>query len=200
MADTIGVWIAALLTLFIFSFLYKDNPLYKFAEHLFIGVSAGYAASLLYQNVFIPNLYKPLFRQGRLLLIIPLILGLMMVMRLFPKIGWISRWSIAFIVGITSGYYLITYLQTNALDQVRASLVNLGQINNIILVVGVLSGLIYFFFSAEHKGALGGTAKLGIWFLMVAFGASFGYTVMARISLLIGRMQFLLGDWLRLIH
>jgi len=60
--------------------------------------------------------------------------------------------------------------------------------------------LIYFFFSAEHKGALGGTAKLGIWFLMVAFGASFGYTVMARISLLIGRMQFLLGDWLRLIH
>jgi hypothetical protein len=35
---------------------------------------------------------------------------------------------------------------------------------------------------------------------MVAFGAAFGYTVMARISLLIGRMQFLLGDWLHLMH
>jgi len=59
--------------------------------------------------------------------------------------------------------------------------------------------LIYFFFSKEHKGALGGVAKLGIWFLMVAFGASFGYTVMGRVSLLIGRMTFMLRDWLHVI-
>jgi hypothetical protein len=43
-------------------------------------------------------------------------------------------------------------------------------------------------------------AGIGIWFIMVAFGASFGYTVMARISLLIGRMQFLLHDWLGIIN
>jgi hypothetical protein len=43
-------------------------------------------------------------------------------------------------------------------------------------------------------------ANLGIIFLMLGFGASFGYTVMSRISLLIGRMQFLLGDWLGVIQ
>jgi len=37
---TIGTWVAAFLTLSIFSFLYKDNPFYKFAEHLMVGVSA----------------------------------------------------------------------------------------------------------------------------------------------------------------
>jgi hypothetical protein len=57
----------------------------------------------------------------------------------------------------------------------------------------------YFFFSREHKGALGATARVGITFIMVAFGASFGFTVMARISLLIGRFYFLLHNWLHLI-
>ena len=58
--------------------------------------------------------------------------------------------------------------------------------------------LFYFFFSVEHKGVSGGISKVGIWFLMVSFGASFGYTVMGRVSLLIGRVQFLIYDWLQL--
>jgi hypothetical protein len=58
-----GVWIAALLTLFIFSFLYKDNPLYKFAEHLFVGVSAGYIVVQQFWQVLFPNLIEPMFFQ-----------------------------------------------------------------------------------------------------------------------------------------
>jgi hypothetical protein len=196
MGQIAGAWVAALLTLFIFSFLYRDNPFYKFAEHLFVGVSAGYWFAYYYHNVVIPNLYDPL-RQGHFLYIIPAVLGIMMLMRLAPKIGWISRWALAFIIGMGSGYFLITFLQTNALAQVQATMtLRLNSINNILLVVGVLTGLIYFFFSKEHKGALGGAAKVGVWFLMVAFGASFGYTVMARFSLLIGRMHFLIFQWL----
>ena len=56
--------------------------------------------------------------------------------------------------------------------------------------------LIYFYFSKEHTGVLGVTARVGIWFIMVSFGAHFGYTVMARISLLIGRVYFLADQWL----
>jgi hypothetical protein len=65
-----------------------------------------------------------------------------------------------------------------------------------VLVVGVVCTLVFFFFSTEHKGPVGGAAKLGIWYLMVSFGAAYGFTVMSRISLLIGRFQFLLGKWL----
>jgi hypothetical protein len=67
---------------------------------------------------------------------------------------------------------------------------------SIIVVIGVLSTLIYFYFSKEHKGALGVTARVGIWFIMISFGAHFGYTVMGRVSLLIGRVQFLIEDWI----
>jgi hypothetical protein len=216
--ETLGIWMAAFLTMCILSFLYRDNPLYRFAEHLFIGVSAAYWAVYYYYNILQPNLIDPLFVQGQLLLIIPLVLGVMMLTRLFPKVGWLSRWPLAFIVGTYAGYNLIIYLQSDALDQVTATLVSFVQVeiwqivfrhpslvnflNAIgvpIVIVGVITGIIYFFFSKEHKGVFGGLAKIGIWFLMIAFGASFGYTVMARISLLIGRIYFLLHDWLHII-
>jgi hypothetical protein len=69
----------------------------------------------------------------------------------------------------------------------------------VVLLVGVTTTLIYFYFSAEHKGSLRTISRIGITFLMIGFGATFGYNVMGRISLLIGRFQFLFTDWLGLI-
>ncbi len=46
-AEIVGAWIAVFLTLAIFSYLYRDNPFYKIAEHVFVGVSAGYWASMI---------------------------------------------------------------------------------------------------------------------------------------------------------
>ena len=63
----------------------------------------------------------------------------------------------------------------------------------------MLCAVTYFFFSFEHKGVVGRVAKVGIWFLMITFGAAFGYTVMGRIALLAIRIEFLLDDWLWLI-
>ena len=231
--NTIGLWIGALLTLGILSFLYKDNPFYKLSEAIFLGISAGYwFVSLFWQNL-VPKLFDNLgitkilgfsaedgalqniFVHGKydsnIWYLVAGILGVMMLMRLIPRVGWISRWPLAFIVGTTSGVYLTRYLASNALVQVESTLKNfiiLGQpgfiswsnINNLVILVGVLTGLTYFYFSKEHKGTLGASAKIGIYFLMVTFGASFGYTVMSRMSLLIGRLDFLYSDWLKLIQ
>ena len=71
--------------------------------------------------------------------------------------------------------------------------------NFLFVLIGVVSGLAYFYFSKEHAGAFGKVARLGTFYLMIFFGATFGYTVMARISLLIGRLTFLLRDWLGLM-
>lgn len=220
-----GIWLAALLTLGIFSFLYRDNPAYKVCEAIFVGVSAGYwFVSLFWQNIW-PKLFLNLrdaagllAREGawdpRWWYLVAGALGVMMLMRLLPKGGWISRWPLAFIVGTTAGLYLITYLQSNAINQVHDTLVPLvgggsGRLlfiplpfdihwDALFIFAGTFAGLVYFFFSIEHKRAAGRTARVGILFLMVTFGASFGYTVMSRMSLLIGRMDFLFGSWLGL--
>jgi hypothetical protein len=63
----------------------------------------------------------------------------------------------------------------------------------------VLSALVYFLFSVEHKGIVGRIAKVGTWVLMISFGAAFGYTVMGRIALLAIRFEFLFDDWLWVI-
>ena len=69
-------------------------------------------------------------------------------------------------------------------------------LGNLLLIVGLITTLVFFFFSLEHKGPVGQTAKVGVYFLMLSFGASFGFTVMSRISLLLDRLRFLYGDWL----
>ncbi len=207
-----GLWVAAILTISIYSFLYKDNPLYKFAESLFVGLGAAYWLALLYHETLVPKLIHPLFPGGsgdpvQLWRIIPGVLAVFMLLRFFPKLSWLSRWALGFIVGMYSAVNITGFAQADFVAQIYATMTTplnsggaLEIVLNIVAIVGVCATLIYFFFSKEHKGVLGGVAKLGIWFLMVAFGASFGYTVMGRVSLLIGRMQFMLRDWLHIIE
>jgi hypothetical protein len=205
------IWISALLSLAVFSFLYKDNPLYRFAEHLFVGVANGYAVTFYWHNILMPTLFDPLFRQGRLLYIIPFIIGILYFTRFIPKVSWLVRIPI----GITIGYYvgasIPATVQAFIIKQIQGTILtphnfqawNAGSWGiawSVIVFIGVLCSLSYFYFSKEHKGALGVTSKIGIVFVMIGFGAAFGYTVMARISLLIGRLQFILGDWLGVIH
>ncbi len=205
MATEIGVWIAALLTLAIYSFLYKDNPIYKVAENIFVGVSAGYWAVVLWYNYAWPNLFEPLVAQGNLINLIPIIVGLMMFAPLIPKISWLIRIPLTFTMGVAMALVILQRIQGEIFPQLQATFLPLSGvslvevISNFLIIFGVVSTLVYFYFSKAHKGVLGVFAKLGIWFMMVAFGASFGYTVMARISLLIGRVYFLLHNWLRLI-
>lgn len=205
MWETIGIWLGAGLTLCIFTFLYKDNPFYKFAEHLYVGISAGYWAAMEWHNVFLPNLWKPLTEQGKLLLLVPFAFGILLFSRFTKKFSWLSRWSMALIIGMYAGIAIIGYGSGDLILQIHANLLPLwtgnwfSSFNNILLVVGVIGGLIYFFFSKEHKGVLGAGAKIGTWFLMISFGASFGYTVMSRMSLLIGRVYFLMVTWLHIL-
>lgn len=197
-----GIWLGALLTLCIYSFLYKDNPLYKFAEHVYVGISAGYFVAAEIHNVLIPNLINPLLGDfgHKFYLLVPGLLGVMVFFAFSSKLNWLLRYPLSFIVGMGAGLTVTAMLSTDVLAQVQATALPLNSVNNVLLVAGVLATLVYFFFSAEHKGVVGGAATLGVWYLMIAFGAAFGYTVMARISLLIGRMQFLLGDWLHLLR
>ena len=68
-AGTFGAWMATGLTLFIFSFLYKDNPLFKLAEHLYVGVSVGYTIVKAYDTVIVHLIVKPIVEQGEIVIV-----------------------------------------------------------------------------------------------------------------------------------
>ena len=221
--DTLGVWVAAFFTLAILSFMFADNPVYKLAESVVVGVSAAYWMVVGFWEVVVPNLLGKLMpgvikawampgleAEPDLLYVVPLTLGVLLLWRLSPKGAWISRWPMAFIIGVFCGLRLVTFIHADFLSQIRNTIIPLtvfpdqgfmfwDSVRNILLVLGVLVCLVYFFFSIEHKGAVGKTARAGTWVLMITFGAAFGYTVMGRIALLAIRLEFLFDDWLWLV-
>jgi len=202
----IGSIIAGLLTLAILSFLYRDNPIYKAAESLLIGVSIGYVLVITWTNTLMALLFQPLFKENQFSLAIPFVLGLLMLGRFHGKTSSLSRIPIAVMIGSGAGVAIPAMLYARTLKQMSASVYPIiaesGGLNisGIVVIIGLICSLLYFYFSREHKGLFGKVANIGTYFLMIFFGTTFGYTVMSRMSTLIGRMEFLLTDFFHLTN
>jgi len=278
--DLVGYWLGIFLTFCILSFLYKDNPFYKVAEHLFIGTSIGYLIIQQYYDVLRPKVVEAIGDADHWWWN-PALIPLVLVALMFVKIGsrrlaWLGRYPVGFVVALYAGIQINGAAQADlgqqikramddpvpikvdinhadakqlvrlpgfsppvaqavverraekpftSLDEVvalpqlaaaeragvaeaRGGLVGLdakaavapqrwnlfGLLSNLLLLFGMLAALVYFYFSAEQKGAIGKVGRVGVWVLMVGFGASFGLTVMGRLALAIGRIQYLEGD------
>jgi hypothetical protein len=273
--DVVGAWVGIFLTFCVLSFLYKDNPFYKLAEHLFVGVSIGYVVSQQYYNTLKPKLVEPL-AEGEWLALVPIALVLCLLAKAASqRLAWLGRYPLAFVVAFFAGLQIngvaqaelgaqlgramadldapkvdvnaappaeLTQLpgvtpgtarkiveyraadRVDSLDELqgiealtpaerelladnRGDVTGLdarahtgeggrwwfGVVSNVLLLVGTLASLLYFYFSLAHKGLVGRVSRFGVWTLMVGFGASFGYTVQGRIALAIGRAQDVMG-------
>jgi hypothetical protein len=272
--DIIGYWLGIFLTFCILSFLYKDNPFYKFAEHLFVGVSLGFLVMQQYFDVIHPYLVEKL-AGGEMLALVPLLLCIMLFMKaLSRRLAWVARYPLALVVALYAGFAIktveanlgaqlkestqsldapkvnintatpeelaalpgvsgsvaekivqrraeapfqsvdqiaglpgLTEPQRDTLAQERGHFIGLdaragtadgerdlfGIFSEVLLLLGLIASLVYFYFSIEQKGAVKGVSRFGVWILMIGFGASFGYTVQGRLSLAIGRAMDVLG-------
>ena len=209
LTPTLGNWLAALITLMLFSILYKENPLYRIAEHLYVGASAAHGIITTWNNTIKPAITS-MPTKGTWWEIIPMAVGLLIYFNMYRPYAWIARIPMGFWIGYNAALVLSARQVIPFLNQMTSAIkplvamsngaFNLTQsINNILFVSIVLGVLIYFFFTVEHKGIFKYAANYGRLAIMIGFGASFGNTVMARISLLIGRLTFLFGNWLGLL-
>ncbi len=203
-SDLVGAWVAVGFTLFMLSFLYEDNPFYKLGEHLYLGVSIGYNLAQLIWQTMIPKWWEPLVGSPHdWELLIPTLIGVLYLARLVPKAAWLSRWSMAATMGFGAGLGIPLTVASQIFTQAQGTVKPLVKAANgavattpaalwqdcgaLLILVGVVSVLVYFFFSVEHKGPVKAVSKIGILFLMVYFGASYGNTVPGRFALLYGR-------------
>jgi hypothetical protein len=194
------IWVSALGTLCIYSLvLYKENKLYRVAETVLVAAVAANCIVVTFNNYIRPTVASDIIRDGKYWRLVPILIGLLVYTRFIKPISWLQRIPIGFWIGVSSAY-ILTRNPGLFLSQVKATFLSLNNINNIIFVLGVVTAIAYFYFSVSLKNPLmKGASSIGRTFLLVAFGASFANMVMTRVSTLLGRVQFLLQDWLKVI-
>lgn len=206
--DLITGGISFLLSLMVLSYLIGDNPAFRVAVYIFIGVSAGYAAAVAWHQVLYPRLIVPLI-SGNLLTIIPLVLGLLLLLKLSPRVARLGTPSMAFLVGVGAAVAVSGAVMGTLFPQTWASMNALnfsdaGQywlehlVEGIVILVGTVTTLVYFHFGAKATAAGPQRGKLvnrlswvGQGFIAITFGVLFAGVLMAAITALIERLNFI---------
>ncbi|MGD2201472.1 MAG: hypothetical protein PVJ38_07575 [Candidatus Bathyarchaeota archaeon] len=205
MADVIGLWISAILTIMITTLAWKDTPVSKTAEHIYVGVVTANQIVMAWGNIM--NVGWAKVSAGNILYILPMLLGVMAYFRYSKENFWIYRYPIALVVGIGVGTAMRGLVGGSVIDQIADSFFNLAvpgdvtaSVNNVIMLVTLVSGLIYFIFTIKaSRGPLANQLSLyGRYAMMAAFGYSFANTIATRINQYAGRIAFLVLEWLQL--
>jgi hypothetical protein len=211
-ADLVSGGISFLLTLMVLSYLIGDNPIFRVAIYIFIGVSAGYVAAVAWHQVLYPRLVLPLLSASlgeRLLLIIPLVLGLLLLLKLSPRTASLGTLPMAFLVGVGAAVAIGGAVLGTLFPQTQASmkafdLSTAGQyrleriFEGAFLLVGTVTALVYFHFGAKatatgpKRGKLVGLLSwVGQIFIAITFGVLFAGVFMAALTALIERLNFI---------
>lgn len=216
------ILIGGIATLAVFSFLIKENAVYRLFEHLFIGIAAGLGLVVSVKNFLWPKILMPLFgldivvypdgtlskpyQPWLLLYILPMLFGLLYYTIYSARYSWLSKLVIGFSLGMGGGIAFKGFFN-EITPQIVGSFKPLlvfdaagidwrSSVSNCIFVFTLISVMFYFFFSFKLKSQLSQKISAsGRWLMMVSFGAFFGSTVMARMALLVERLQFLINDW-----
>ena len=209
--DFITAIVSFLFTLMVLSYLVGDNPLFRAAIYIFIGVSAGYAAAVTWYQVLWPKLVLPLISGSmleRVLTLIPLLLGILLLMKLSPRTARLGNPAMAFMVGagaavavggaVLGTLFPQTQASINLFDLKTGGIVSERIFEGSIILVGTLTTLVYFHFSAKAtpSGPQSGRlveilSGIGQVFIAITFGVLFAGIYAAAMTALVERLSFL---------
>jgi multisubunit Na+/H+ antiporter MnhF subunit len=219
MTEPLAIWIGAIVTLAVFSYLARDNLFYRLVQQAALGVTVGIMIVVTWQQVLYPMWLTPIAKafQGTadwkgafwLLALVP---GSLWYFQLSKRWFWVSTLVSGLFVGVAAGLAFKNQILL-IMPQIGASLKPLNplagpegltydsagaSLNNLIFLVALLTALLYFFFSVRTDSrVLSPAMRTGRLMIMVALGAMFGNTVMTRMAYLIERLQFLYEMWLK---
>jgi hypothetical protein len=212
MMDFIGLSLGFLLTILVFSYLLGDNPFFRLAIHIFIGVAAAYVAIVTVNNVLIPRLILPLIQGSsgeRLLSILLFIPSLFLFLKVTPlrKLG---NWTVAILVGIGAAAAIGGSITGTLFPQILGTINSVDPsayaisssvwdqvINGTIIVLGTVTTLIYFHFgtqdipgqSNKRLPIIEHISKVGNVFLAITFGALYAGVLLSSLAALVERLS-----------
>lgn len=223
--DALGVWIAAILTILVFTYLIRDNFLFRIASHLLVGTALGFIGAVVIRNGLVPlflhlaadvaGLPDSLFTLFADL--IPLLLGALLLLKLTSNFRGttVSNLGLAYLFGIGAALAIGGALSGALVPQLRETMISvapqggdLGWINNLLIIVGTLGAFLAFRFiqpgtrpwQRAYDLVTNAWGTLGRGFIMIAFGATLASLITARVSALVGQLYFILHDVLGMLR
>lgn len=209
--EVLSAFIGFILTMMVFSYLIGDNPLFRVAVYIFIGVASGYAAAVVWNSVLTPKLFVPLSDPNKLVLLaVPLLLSISLLTKLSPRISWMGNFAMAVLVGVGAATALGGALRGTLIPQAQASMEALNfrsassgsmaifqVIEGFVMLAGTILTLAYFQFSAKRtvdgsvkrNAILEAMAWLGRIFISITFGVLFAGVYMAALTAMIERLS-----------
>lgn len=216
MDSSVGIWVGAILTLLVFSYLLGDTPLFRLAQAIFVGTAIGIGLNVAVQWILIPQLLDKLWvSEPNWIYFVPLVLGVLLFLKVRPAWAVLGDPSIAFLFGVGAALAIGGALTGALVPAVQATVVSLTPAQNLdtfissfLLAFGTIGALLTFRFVAQPQRAgaralesvARGWSYFGKWFILIAFGAIFADTAVSRVSILISRVYFLLHDWLQIVN
>ncbi len=226
MNDPVTIWIGAIVTLAVLSYLVRDNPAYRLVQAAALGAAVGYTLVIAWVQVLYPRWAQPIWNAGMghaidaatgrpdrtgLLWLLALIPGSLWYFQLSKKWFWLSTIISGLFVGVAAGLAFKSQMLL-IMPQMAASIRPLNPfagpngmtwdsfwtcLDNLLFLVLLFSALLYFFFSLKPTNPLmGRPLRLGRIAIMICLGSMFGGTVMTRVAYLLDRLMMLHDDWL----
>jgi hypothetical protein len=210
--DLISAFIGLVLTLMVFSYLIGDNPLFRIAVYLFIGVASGYAATVVWYYVLLPKLAQAITTLDPLS-IVPFVFGLSLLAKLSPRTSWIGSFAMAVLVGVGAAAVVGGALIGTLLPQAQSTIDgfdvlaagNIGEaafrlLGGVIILVGTVFTLASFHFSAgraadgtpKRNRVIEGVAWVGRIFIAITLGALFAGVYLSALTAMIERLSFVI--------
>ncbi|HMO17995.1 MAG TPA: hypothetical protein PKA63_11920 [Oligoflexia bacterium] len=222
------ILLAGLATLGIYTFLYKENIIYRVFEHLFIGIATAWGLVAVCKEFLWPRIFKTMLGLDRLYLpdgtpvgeyqssylwyILPMLFSLLYYAIYSKKYRHLAQLVISFQLGCAGGlafkgffvevlplifdsFRPIVFFVEMDNDLLKAS------ISNLFFLVTFFSAFLYFFFTFKTTESVAAEkiSTLGRLLMMACFGAFFGSTMMARMALLVDRLDFLANSWVPVV-
>ncbi len=210
--EVISAFLGFFLTLFIFSYLIADNPMFRFTIYLFIGVASGYAAAVILRSVFLAKFSSVQMNNPNQLIlnvIIPMLISVTLLAKLSPRMSWMGNFAMAILVGVGAATAIGGALIGTLLPQSQAAmnafdlgsgnpLVKLG--TGIVMLVATVFTLASFHFTTgraadgtlKRNAILNVIASVGRIFVAITLGVLFAGVYLAALTAMIERVSSLL--------
>lgn len=185
------VTLSALISVAVYSYLYRENMAFRLAEHIIIGSFTGHGLVMAIKNINESAVAR--ISAGEIVYFIPLILGVLFFTRYIREYDWLQRYPLAVVIGISSAVAARSFIEGWIWESILVTVSTpLNNLNSILIILTMLLAMSYFTFTIKHTGVVGSITRIGKIVILLVFGLTIPFDLISRIGSVTSRLEWMI--------